>query len=138
MKSSKLINNISDKLKSEIPRLKPGEVMVFQMLHGVPNTEPDERERAKSPILYGKQQVQTQQRIFDPYIEDTKGTVVGGYVNIGVVDAFSQQSPDMPEKFRCFVPGQEGGFSSFQGKFQLIYQKNQFACRCHPKDLHYH
>lgn len=115
MKSSKLINNISDKLKAEIPKLKPGEVVVFQMLHGVPNAEPDERERSKNPILYGKVQVQTQQRIYDPYQVDSTGKEVGGYVDIGVVDAWVG---DKPEKFRCFVPGQ-GAFSQFQGKFQL-------------------
>lgn len=121
MKSSKTFNNISAKLKSEIPRLKPGEVVVFQMLHGMPNPEPDEKERSKSPILYGKRQVQTNFRIYDPYqneIKDEDGKVIGydgGYVDVGVVE---QWNGDTPIKFRTFVPGQ-GEYAQFQGKFQL-------------------
>ena len=115
MKSSKVFNNISDKLRAEIPKLKPGQTVVFQMLHGVPNPEPDEKERSKSPVLYGKRQVLTNFRIYDPYVKDEAGNEVGGYVDVGVVDAWNGEQP---VRFRCFVPGQ-GEFSQFQGKFQL-------------------
>lgn len=115
MKSTKVFNNISDKLKASIPVLKPGETVVFQMLNGVPNPEPDEKERSKSPILYGKKQIQTNFRIYDPYIKDETGNEVGGYVDVGCVDQWNR---DEPVSFRFFVPGQ-GEFSQFQGKFLL-------------------
>jgi hypothetical protein len=115
MKSSKTFNNISDRLKAEIPKLEKGKTVVFQMLHGVPNPEPDERERSKSPILFGKKQVLTNFRIYDPYQKDSDGKEVGGYVDIGVVDSWDG---DKPVRFRTFVPGQ-GEYAQFQGKFQL-------------------
>lgn len=115
MKSSKTFNNISDKLKSEIPVLKPGEVVTFQMLNGIPNPEPDEKERSKDPILYGKTQIVTNFRIFDPYQKDEEGKEVGGYVDVGCVD---QWIKDEPVRFRLFVPGM-GEYSKFGGKFSL-------------------
>lgn len=115
MKSSKTFNNISDRLKAEIPKLKPGEVVLFQMLNGVPNPEPDERERSKQPVLYGKVQVLTNFRIYDPYQKDSDGKEVGGYVDVGCVD---QWFGEEPVKFRLFVPG-ANEYSRFMGKFQL-------------------
>lgn len=121
MKSSKLFNNISDKLKAEIPKLKPGERVVFQMLNGVPNPEPDEKERAKSPMLYGKVQIPTNFRIYDPYQKNEAGDEIGGYVDVGCVDIWNG---DRPEKFRFFVPGQSE-YAQFQGKFELVGGKVQ-------------
>lgn len=115
MKSSKVFNNISDKLKASIPKLKPGQIVVFRMLNGTPNPEPDEKERSKDPILYGRVQVQTNMRIYDPYVKDQSGNEVGGYVDVGCVD---QWNGDQPVTFRFFVPGQ-GMYSRFQGKFSL-------------------
>lgn len=115
MKSSKTFNNISDELKATIPVLKPGETVVFQMLNGVPNPEPDEKERTKTPVLYGKRQVQTNFRIFDPFQKNSSGEKKGGYVDVGCVD---QWDKDEPARFRFFVPG-HGEFSQFQGKFSL-------------------
>lgn len=115
MKSSKVFNNISNKLKAQIPKLKPGEQVVFRMLNGVPNPEPDEKERSKDPVLYGKIQVQTNMRIYDPYQKDSEGNEVGGFVDIGCVDQWKGENP---ETFRFFVPGQ-GLYSRFQGKFSL-------------------
>lgn len=115
MKSSKVFNNISDKLKKEIPKLKPGETVLFQMLNGVPNGEPDLNERSKNPVLYGKRQVQTNFRIYDPYIKDEEGAEVGGYVDVGCVDAWNGEQP---VRFRMFVPGMSE-YSQFQGKFSL-------------------
>jgi hypothetical protein len=121
MKSSKTFNNVSDKLLSEIPKLKPGQVVLFKMLNGVPNPEPDEKERSKSPFLFGKRQIQTNFRIYDKYHtelkdDDGKVTYQGDYVDVGCVDYWNG---DKPERFRCFIPGQ-GEFSQFQGKFQLM------------------
>jgi hypothetical protein len=120
MKSTKVINNISDKLKSEIPRLKQGEVAVFEFITGLPNPDPDERERSKYPVIYGKRQLRTNFRIFDPYLgeyKDDKGETQyhGGYVDVGLVE---QWNGDHPLRFRSFIPGQ-GEYSRFHGKFQL-------------------
>lgn len=116
MKSTKTFNNISDKLKAEIPTLKPGQVVTFQMLNGIPNPEPDEKERSRNPILYGKSQVQTNFRIYDPYVKDGAGNEVGGYVDVGCVDIWGANG--VPDKFRLLVPGM-GEYSQFQGKFSL-------------------
>lgn len=115
MKSTKFINNISDKLKAAIPKLKPQQTVTFQMLNGVPNPDPDEKERQKDPMLYGKVQVRTNFRIYDKHIKDADGKEVGGYVDVGCVD---QWNGDTPDKFRFFVPGM-GEYSRFGGKFSL-------------------
>jgi hypothetical protein len=107
MKSSKVFNNISEELKKQIPKLKSGETVVFRMLNGTPNPDPDEAERSKNPILYGKLQLNTNFRIFDSYKDE--------YVDVGCVD---QWKGEEPLNFRFFVPGQ-GQYSRFQGKFSL-------------------
>lgn len=127
MKSTKTFNNISDKLRSEIPKLKHGERVVFQMLNGVPNPEPDEKERKKQgETLYGKVQIPTNFRIYDPYqtpVKDEKGEITGydgGYVDVGCVDVWDKGEPF---KFRFFTPGLIAGQSNgsfFQGKFELM------------------
>lgn len=126
MKSTKTFNNISAKLRSEIPKLKKGERVVFQMLNGVPNPEPDEKERAKQgATLYGKVQIPTSFKIFDPYhreYKDNQGGIVyeGDYVDVGCVTGWDK---DQPVKFRTFIPGLSAGTSSgsfFQGKFELM------------------
>ena len=119
MKSTLFVNNISDKLKSEIPVLKPGDRKLFQMLHGVPNPEPDEKERSKNPVLYGKRQVQTNFRIFDPYQKNKEGKEVGGWADVGAVE---QWDGDKPIRYKMFVPGM-GMYSQFQGKFELSADK---------------
>jgi hypothetical protein len=116
MKSTKVFNNISDKLKASIPKLKPGEVVTFKMLNGVPNPDPDPLEKEKNPVLFGKLQVNTNARIYDQHIKDASGKEVGGYVDIGCVDRWDGE---MPERFRLFVPGM-GNYSRFQGKFSLV------------------
>lgn len=125
MKSTKTFNNISTKLRSEIPKLKLGEKVVFQMLNGVPNPEPDEKERRKQgETLYGKVQIPTTFKIFDPYqreLQDSQGNTVyeGDYVDVGCVSTWDK---DQPVKFRTFIPGLTAGTTSgsfFQGKFEL-------------------
>ena len=112
MKSSKTFNNISEGLKKQIPKLKPGQSVVFKMLNGVPNIEPDEKERSKDPILYPKVQLMTQFRIFDTEKDD--------FVDVGCVDSWAG---DNPTSFRCYVAGGGNGQaqtpSRFQGKFEL-------------------
>lgn len=116
MKSTKVFNNISDKLKASIPKLKPEEVVTFKMLNGVPNPDPDPIEKEKNPILYGKVQVNTNARIFDKFVKDETGNEIGNYVDIGCVERWNGE---VPERFRLFVPGM-GHYSRFQGKFSLI------------------
>jgi hypothetical protein len=115
MKSTKVFNNISDKLRASIPKLRPREVKTFVMLNGTPNPDPDEKERSKHPVLYGRVQVRTNFRIYDPHVKDADGNEVGGYIDVGCVD---QWDGDKPSHFRFFVPGL-GEYSMFGGKFSL-------------------
>jgi len=115
MKSTKTFNNLSAKTLALIPKLKPDEKVIFQMLNGVPNPEPDEKERSRNPILFGKMQIPTNYRVYDQYQKDEAGQETGGMVDVGCVDIWNG---DRPEKFRRLVPGESGG-SQFQGKFEL-------------------
>lgn len=122
MKSSKTFNNISTELQKKIPKLKPNETVVFKMLNGVPNPDPDERERSKDPMLYPKVQILTQFRVFDEFQKDDNENTVGGYVDVGCVESWKG---DQPQAFRCFVTGSNPSNPSaimpsrFQGKFEL-------------------
>lgn len=118
MKSTKTFNNISEELRKQIPKLKKGEIVVFQMLNGVPNPEPDEKEKLKQgAVLYGKRQLLTHFKIYDENLKDESGNKAGGFVEVGCVDVWLR---DQPEKYRTFIPGLgTGGGSFFQGKFQL-------------------
>lgn len=126
MKSTKTFNNISDELKAQIPKLKVGERVHFQMLNGVPNPEPDPREKAKQgDVLYGKVQLMTFFRIYDKYQKNEKGEAVGGYVDVGCVD---QWDGDKPARFRRFIPGINGVHLhnlAYGGKFDLVGGKVQ-------------
>ena len=121
MKSTKTFNNFSDELKAQIPKLKPGQVVKFQMLNGMPNPEPDPRERAKQgDVLYGKVQLVTNYRVYDPHLKDAEGNKVGGYVDGGCVD---QWDGDKPSRFRRFIPGITGVHLhnlAFGGRFDLV------------------
>lgn len=111
MKSSKIFNNISDDLRKQIPRLKPNETVVFQLTNGVPNPEPDDKERSKQPILYPKVQLLTKYRLYDKFKDE--------YVDVGCVESWKGEEPIA---FRCFIPGKNnaGAFMSFfPGKFEL-------------------
>jgi hypothetical protein len=83
MKVIGAFNKISDKLKKEIPKLKQGQTVTFQMINGQPN--PDNEERQKTPVLYPKVQIRTRDTIYDPYQKDSEGEEVGGFVEIGIV-----------------------------------------------------
>ncbi len=107
-------NNISEKLKELIPVLQPGQTATFQMLNGRPN--PDDDDKKKNPILYGKKQLQTQFRVFDKYKLDSTGKKeVGGYVDIVLADEWHE---DKPTKAKMFVAGFGEGF--YTGKFDLM------------------
>lgn len=107
-------NKISNELKKEIPKLKPGQTVTFQMLNGVVNPEPDQTERQKTPMLYGKTQIPTNDRIFDPYLNGGEG----GYVDIGVIETYGKDSfGNLEVATRLLVPGL--GHYQFGGKFSL-------------------
>ncbi len=100
--------------------MKPGEVSVFQMLNGVPNPEPDEKERAKQGlVLYPKTQVMTSFRIYDKDKQSEGSDQKGEYVDMVLAEGWMG---DNPSRQRCFVPGNENGLSGsrFQGKFQCV------------------
>lgn len=108
-------NKISNELKKTIPKLKQGQVVTFQMLNGVTNPEPDQAERMKTPMLYPKTQIPTNDRIFDPYLND--GT--GDYVDIGVPKTYSKDTfGNLLVEPKLFVPGL--GHLIFGGKFELV------------------
>lgn len=107
MKATETFNNISENLKKKIPKLKPGEVVTFQMLNGMANPDPDPKEQQKDPMIYGKRQLRTNFRIYD----EAKGE----YVDVGAVERWDGK---VPKKFVMFVPGM-GEHSRFPGKFSL-------------------
>lgn len=113
MKIVKNFNAISDKLKEQIPLLQPGQVATFQMLNGRPNADDDDKK--KNPVLYGKQQLLTQFRVFDKFKKNSEGKEVGGYVDIILADEWED---DKPTKAKMFVAGFGEGF--FTGKFDLM------------------
>jgi hypothetical protein len=103
----KNLNQISEELEKEIPKLEPGQEVVFQMLNGHPNNDMDRDERERNPILYGKTQLSTKIRIKDKYSKKI--------VDIGVPMAVEQ---DTVVTFRPFLTGLNQGV--FTGKFSLI------------------
>lgn len=103
----KNLNNISEKLEKDIPKLEKGQEVVFQMLNGHPNNDNDRGERERNPILYGKTQLSTKLRIKDPYTNST--------VEIGAPMAVEG---DIVTSYRPFLAGLDDGV--FKGKFSLF------------------
>jgi hypothetical protein len=116
MKVNGNFNKISDTLQKLIKPLKPGEIVTYEMLNGIPNPDPDPAEKSKTPILYGKMQIPTLDRIYDEGANDGNG----GYVDIGCVDHFEKDNTPVP---RFFYPGM--GHNIFSGKFSLYGGKVQ-------------
>lgn len=117
MKVQGSFNKISDTLKALIPPLKEGEVITYQLLTGVPNPDTDENEKKKNPVLYGKIQIPTNDRIYDKWQKDNEGKESPGYVDIGAVAFFEKDTPH----FIFLFPGM--GHSIFSGKFSLMMGK---------------
>lgn len=117
MKVQGSFNKISDKLKALIPPLKEGEVITYQLLTGVPNPDTDENEKKKNPVLYGKIQIPTNDRVYDKWQKDNEGKESPGYVDIGAVAFFEKDTPH----FIFLFPGM--GHSIFSGKFSLMMGK---------------
>lgn len=133
MQRLKNFNNISDELLATIPPLKEGQVKSFRMLTGTKNPDPDFDERQKAPVLYGGVQIQTRDRIKDKWKKNEKGEVVGGFVDIGVVENFDPVTENVI-KTRLFVSPRGVGTFVLSGDkiedielYEFLYLTNQNA-----------
>jgi len=108
-------NAISDDLKKTIPALEPGQVVTFEMLTGVVNTDPDEKERQKNPVLYPKANIPLRDRIKDKFLA---ASGKDSWVDITVADSWDK---DGNPRERFFMPGISDGSADFKfgGKFSL-------------------
>lgn len=87
------INMLSKEYVESIPKLEG--TAYFQLLTGIPNNDPDQRERDKRPLLFGHVQISTRDTIRDP---NTKKAV-----RIGVVEDFDVRTSEVI-KYKTFVP----------------------------------
>lgn len=87
MKVVKDFNNISEELKPK--PLNRDEVATYRLLIGRP--DPSRRDdKGNVVISYGKSvRIPTKDRIWDPFWKDAKGSKVGRFVDIGVVQDFT-------------------------------------------------
>jgi hypothetical protein len=108
-------NTISEDLMKSIPQLEVGQAVTFEMLTGVKNNDPDEKERQRNPVLYPKANIPTRDRIKDPYLAKQGKDA---WVEIVVADYWDKERPIE----RLFVPGLSDGVTNFQfgGKFSLV------------------
>lgn len=108
-------NTVSEELMKLIPRLEVGQAVTFEMLTGVKNNDPDEKERQRNPVLYPKANIPTRDRIKDPFLAQQGKDA---WVEIVVADYWDKERPIE----RLFVPGLSDGVTNFQfgGKFSLV------------------
>ena len=108
-------NTVSEELMKLIPQLEVGQAVTFEMLTGVKNNDPDEKERQRNPILYPKANIPTRDRIKDPFLAQQGKDA---WVDIVVADYWDKERPIE----RLFVPGLSDGVTNFQfgGKFSLV------------------
>ena len=108
-------NAVSEELMKLIPRLEVGQAVTFEMLTGVKNNDPDEKERQRNPVLYPKANIPTRDRIKDPFLAQQGKDA---WVDIVVADYWDKERPIE----RLFVPGLSDGVTNFQfgGKFSLV------------------
>ncbi len=100
-------NDISPELLKKIPKLEHGKEVVFQMLNGIKNPDPDPDEQRKRPMLYPKHNIPTRDRIKD---------IDGDYKDLILCDAWKG---DEPLRQTFFMPGKDLG-GLFMGKFSLF------------------
>jgi len=87
-------NNVSEELRNElIKQIKPGELARFQLLHG--SFDPVLRRE----VFGAAKSIRLNDRIYDPYQKDSKGKVVGGYVDIGVPDTIRENRVEKCKKY---------------------------------------
>jgi len=97
-------NDISAELKAQIPPM--GKEMVFQMLNGQRNPDPDAEEQRRKPMIYPKQNIPMTDRIKD---------VDGSWKDMIVAESWSGDKPNNP---RFFMAGLDL-YGIFNGKFSL-------------------
>lgn len=142
MKVLRNFNNISDELRATIPEFKEGTIRTFKMLTGVVNNDPSLEERLKTPVFYGAVQIPTVDKIKDPYIKNKAGEVVGGYVDIGVVEKFDTATENV-ERTILFVPGHGIGTFCLSGDkledvelFEYLWLCKYNKKNCNPRTEH--
>jgi hypothetical protein len=118
MKTTSMWNDLSDETRKMIPEMKGA--VVFQMLNGQKNNDPDEAQRRAYPILYGKTQLPTQYRILDKNKKNKDGEKVGGWVDVILAKDWAGENP---QGAKCFVAGIND--SMFGGKFELNPNKSE-------------
>lgn len=108
-------NTVSEELMKLIPRLEVGQAVTFEMLTGVKNNDPDEKERQRNPVLYPKANIPTRDRIKDPFLAQQGKDP---WIELVVADYWDKERPIE----RLFVPGLSDGVTNFQfgGKFSLV------------------
>lgn len=108
-------NTVSEELMKLIPQLEVGQAVTFEMLTGVKNNDPDEKERQRNPMLYPKANIPTRDRIKDPFLAQQGKDA---WIEIVVADYWDKERPIE----RLFVPGLSDGVTNFQfgGKFSLV------------------
>jgi hypothetical protein len=108
-------NTVSEELMKLIPQLEVGQAVTFEMLTGVKNNDPDEKERQRNPVLYPKANIPTRDRIKDPFLAQQGKDP---WIELVVADYWDKERPIE----RLFVPGLSDGVTNFQfgGKFSLV------------------
>ncbi len=119
-------NNVTDKLKEElIKQVKPGEIVRFQLLHG--SFDPV----LQREVFGAAKAIRLSDRIYDPYIKNSKGEEIGGYVDIGVPDIIREGRVERCKKYWVEsiangIPG--NGQFSFTGGNVLQMEIYEFLC----------
>lgn len=103
------LNNISKELENEIPSFGPGDVAVFQMLHGC---RIEDAETGKIEVAYGKFSMFCKDTIFDIYARGGKGDTI----NIGIPTVYDKHGNI--QEWHLFFPARQA--AKFSGKFELI------------------
>jgi hypothetical protein len=99
-----ILNDVSEELLAEIPKLQPGEIRTFQCLWGV---KVHDAENANVfSMQFGKKRFNLKDTIYDPYSKKT--------VNIGVPLLIEG---DRVIEYKKFAPGESE--TQFCGKFSL-------------------
>ena len=102
----KKFNDLSPELLKKMTKLKNGEQVLFQMLNGVRNPDPDPDEQRKRPMLYPKHNIP-----MNDYIKDLDGE----WKHIVIADSWDS---DKPAREAFFMAGMDDG-GLFTGKFAL-------------------
>jgi len=115
MKSVGNYNKISPELQKLIPKLEKGKTVVFKMLNGVKNNDPDNMQRQKNPMFYPKSNIYLKDRIWDKFANNGEGE----WVDIIVADGWEKGEPT---RMHLYFPFEHG--TVFTGKFSFTGGNN--------------